>query len=158
MNEEIVRLPDLEASEALGERLAAWLQRGRMITLSGDLGVGKTALARAVIGTRLRAQGRSEAIPSPTFSLVQHYETGALAITHADLYRVEAAQEMRELDLEGALESGALLVEWPRYMDGLQPRARLDISLWFDGDGRMARLTTPAPRPRRRQREAEIAD
>ena len=130
MGGEVVELPDIQASEALGRRLAAaWLERGHLITLSGDLGVGKTALARAIIGTRLQADGRGEAIPSPSFSLVQHYEAGALAITHADLYRIEAAEEMRELDLEGALESGALLVEWPRFLDGLQPRARLDLSL-----------------------------
>ncbi len=79
-------LPDLAATEALGAQIAAGLAPGDAVALEGDLGAGKTALARAV----LRALGVTDAVPSPTFTLVQHYETPRLRVSHYDLYRIEA--------------------------------------------------------------------
>ena len=129
-----LRLPSLRESERLGANLAAGLARGHLLVLRGDLGVGKTTLARAIIAACLAREGCSEAIPSPSFSLMQRYETSALILTHADLYRIDSPLGLRELDLEGALEIGALLVEWPRFLDGLQPRDRLEIRLDFEAD------------------------
>jgi len=108
---------------SLGRRVAALLRVGDTITLAGTLGAGKTVLARALVRHFLPA----EEVPSPTFTLVQTYETPAFAISHIDLYRVKARSEIRELGLDEALERGALLIEWPDRMGDLLPADRLDI-------------------------------
>ncbi len=97
------------ATEELGATIAKGLEPGDLIALSGDLGTGKTTLARAV----LRSLGIMEAVPSPTFTLVQRYLTQSLAVYHFDLYRLSCAREVAELGLDDALEHGAALVEWP---------------------------------------------
>ncbi len=130
-------LPDLDATAALGARIAAGLRPGDLVALAGDLGTGKTTLARAI----LLALGVAENVPSPTFTLVQAYDTPKLRISHYDLYRLKNAAEMRELGLEDALEDGAALVEWPdraTLPDGLR------IDLVNDGPVRRARLQGPA--------------
>src|SRR5580698_59029 len=104
-----VGLPDLAATTALGARIAAVLKAGDTVTLAGDLGAGKTVLARAI----LRSLGVAEDVPSPTFTLVQTYETPTLVVRHYDLYRIENASELDELGLEDALDEGAALIEWP---------------------------------------------
>src|SRR4051812_26421939 len=91
-------LPDLAATAALGERIAGHLRPGDIVALSGDLGAGKTTLARAI----LTSLGVAEAVPSPTFTLVQTYETPKLIIGHYDLYRLKSPREMEELGLEEA--------------------------------------------------------
>jgi tRNA threonylcarbamoyl adenosine modification protein YjeE len=108
---------------ALGRRIAKLLRVGDTITLAGTLGAGKTVLARALVRHFLPG----EEVPSPTFTLVQTYETPALAISHIDLYRVKARSEVRELGLDEALERGALLIEWPDRMGELLPVDRLDV-------------------------------
>ena len=102
-------LPDLAATAALGARIAAVLQAGDLVALGGDLGAGKTTLARAI----LTALGVAENVPSPTFTLVQSYDTPRLRVSHYDLYRLKSEAEMQELGLDEALEDGAALVEWP---------------------------------------------
>src|ERR1700761_9307625 len=102
-------LPELSATEALGARIAAALRIGDLVALAGDLGAGKTTLARAI----LTSLGVAENVPSPTFTLVQSYQTKTLTISHYDLYRLKSARELDELGLEEALEQGAVLVEWP---------------------------------------------
>jgi tRNA threonylcarbamoyladenosine biosynthesis protein TsaE len=124
-------LPGLAATEALGARIAAGLARGDAVALAGDLGAGKTTLARAV----LRALGVTEAVPSPTFTLVQTYETERLTIRHYDLYRIEDPNEMDELGLDEALDEGAALIEWPERAEGRLPDDRLDIVLTITGEG-----------------------
>ena len=104
-----VALPDLAATAALGARIAAALRPGDAVALEGDLGAGKTTLARAI----LAALGLDENVPSPTFTLVQTYDTPQLRVSHFDLYRLKSEAEMQELGLEEALEDGAVLVEWP---------------------------------------------
>jgi tRNA threonylcarbamoyl adenosine modification protein YjeE len=108
---------------ALGRRIAKLLRVGDTITLAGTLGAGKTVLARTVVRHFLP----DEEVPSPTFTLVQTYETPAFAISHIDLYRVKARSEVRELGLDEALERGALLIEWPDRMGDLLPADRLDV-------------------------------
>lgn len=134
----VIALPDEAATRELGARLAALVRAGDFIALSGDLGAGKTALARALIETRLAAHGLTEDVPSPTFTIVQTYETPDLLITHADLYRIDRPQDVAELGLGEALEDGMVLVEWPERMDG-QPRDRLDIGLFLVKEGTNAR-------------------
>lgn len=119
-------LPDLEATRALGRRLAGCLEPGDVVLLEGDLGAGKSELARAVI----RALAGAEiTVPSPTFTLVQTYELPGLEVTHSDLYRLEQEEEALELGLEDCWQRGALLVEWPDRAPGLWPAERLSVRL-----------------------------
>ena len=122
----MIDLPDLAATEAFAAALAPLLRRGDVVALAGDLGAGKTALARAVI--RARA-GSSIEVPSPTFTLLQTYPLPGLALAHADLYRIEDPDEMAEIGLEAAWEEGCLLVEWPERGAGYLPADRLDLRL-----------------------------
>ena len=135
----VVDLPDEAATAALASRVAALVVPGDIIALKGDLGAGKTSFARAFI----RARGdANEEVPSPTFTLVQIYQTDALAIWHFDLYRLEAAEEAWELGIEEAFASGVSLIEWPERLASLLPRRRLEITLDFGdrSDARRASL------------------
>ncbi len=141
-------LPDAAATDRLGQTLARHVGGGDVIALSGDLGAGKTSLARALIQALLAAEDRHEDVPSPTFTLVQTYETAKLTIWHADLYRLNNPREVDELGLEDAQESGLLLIEWPDRMGDELPRERLEVELKETDDkegpkeGRCARLTS----------------
>jgi tRNA threonylcarbamoyl adenosine modification protein YjeE len=128
---------DEAATERLGACIAKGLRSGDVVALSGELGAGKTTLARAI----LRALGVTERVPSPTFTLVQAYETPSLNVFHLDLYRVEKASDMAELGLDDALLEGAALVEWPER--GLPARLKNDaltVSLAAKGDTRREAL------------------
>lgn len=134
--------PDPAATQAFGKRLAGRLRAGDVVLLSGDLGAGKTALARAVIEA---LTGITDA-PSPTYTLVQVYETrDGGALWHADLYRVEAEGELEEIGLEDAFEDAITLVEWPDRLGNWLPPDRLEISITHSGRGmdseREARIT-----------------
>ena len=117
------------ATVALGARIARGLHAGDAVLLSGELGAGKTALARGI----LRARGVTEHVPSPTFTLVQSYETPGLTVRHFDLYRVENARELDELGLDEALDEGAILVEWPERAPARWPADALHIGLAIAG-------------------------
>jgi tRNA threonylcarbamoyl adenosine modification protein YjeE len=132
-------LPDLDATRALGARIAAALQPGDAVALAGDLGAGKTTLARAI----LASLGVTEAVPSPTFTLVQSYDTPRLNVSHYDLYRLKSEREMEELGLEDALEFGAALIEWPERAGSHLPRERLTVQLRAEAEGRRADLSGP---------------
>ncbi|MBX3445834.1 MAG: tRNA (adenosine(37)-N6)-threonylcarbamoyltransferase complex ATPase subunit type 1 TsaE [Parvibaculaceae bacterium] len=137
-------LKDEAATRALGQALAARLRIGDLILLRGDLGAGKTALARALVQAHLAAHGIEEDVPSPTFTLVQTYESPDLLIAHVDLYRIGDASELRELGLAEIADEGAVLVEWPERAEAeirrLSPDS-LDISLSLMPEGlRRARL------------------
>jgi tRNA threonylcarbamoyl adenosine modification protein YjeE len=137
--QQIVALADLAATDALGARIAASLVVGDAIALQGDLGAGKTTLARAI----LRALGVTEAVPSPTFTLVQAYETARLAVRHYDLYRVEHVGDIEELGLDEALDEGAALIEWPEHAGARLPPDSLRVALTLDARGRSARISGP---------------
>ena len=107
--ETTVTLSDETATAALGARIAQGLEPGDAVLLKGDLGAGKTTLARAI----LRALGVEGHVPSPTFTLVQAYQAGELPVFHYDLYRIENPRELAELGIDDAIEDGAVLVEWP---------------------------------------------
>lgn len=136
-----IALADVSATEKLGAVLSGLVGPQDVIALWGDLGAGKTSLARALIQTLLTAAGKHEDVPSPTFTLVQTYEADGLPIWHADLYRLSDPDELIELGLEEALEHGLLLIEWPDRMADELPPERLDIELKEAGDGRVVRLT-----------------
>ncbi len=108
--------------------------------LEGDLGAGKTALVRAI----LRALGMKETVPSPTFTLMQEYETGRFPVYHCDLYRIQDISELTELALEDAMAEGVAFIEWPDRMHGL-PDSTLRIRLEIVTDGmRKAEVSGPA--------------
>ena len=111
----------------LGEDLAFAARRGDLIALRGELGAGKTTLARAII--RALAGGDGEDIPSPTFTLVQTYATPRMPVAHLDLYRLNAPAELEELGLDLALKQGIALVEWPERAGEALPGERLEILL-----------------------------
>lgn len=132
-----LRLADEQATRLLGNDLARALLRGDLVLLSGDLGAGKSTLARAII--RSLAQDPDLDVPSPTFTLVQAYET-ALPVSHFDLYRLGDPSELDELGLEDALATGIALVEWPeRAPSALGGKAiRIELSHGGNGDEREA--------------------
>lgn len=139
-------LPDPQATDALGRWLADRLGPGDVVLLDGPIGAGKTHLARALIQHRLAAEGVHEDVPSPTFTLVQVYDTAAGAIWHADLYRLTHPREVAELGLDEAFGTALCLIEWPDRLGSLTPPGALQLALVAEGDGRRARLTGPAPR------------
>ena len=132
-------LPDLRATTRLGAAIAGGLGCGDAVALWGDLGAGKTTLARAI----LQALGVREDVPSPTFTLVQSYAT-LPPVSHYDLYRLKNAREMQELGFEDALADGAVLVEWPERAPEALPAEALHVRLDVRDGARLARLTGPA--------------
>jgi hypothetical protein len=134
-----IPLPDLDATARLGAGIAGGLKAGDAVALWGDLGAGKTTLARAI----LRALGVADDVPSPTFTLVQSYETSP-RVAHFDLYRLKSAREMEELGFEDALMDGAVLVEWPERAPEALPPEALHVRLKQENGTRTARLTGPA--------------
>jgi tRNA threonylcarbamoyl adenosine modification protein YjeE len=133
-----IPLPDETATAALAEDVAACLARGDAVALSGDLGAGKTAFARALLRA-LAGDGALE-VPSPTFTLVQTYATPRLTVAHFDLYRLAGEGEIAETGLEDALAEGAALIEWPERLGALPVGERLDVRLDITGESRRARL------------------
>lgn len=127
-----VSLPDLAATKALGAAIAGRLAIGDAVLLKGDLGSGKTTLARAI----LVALGVAESVPSPTFTLVQGYETPRLKVSHYDLYRLKRESELDELGLDEALEDGAALIEWPERAEDRMPLDALTAQLSADNERR----------------------
>jgi tRNA threonylcarbamoyladenosine biosynthesis protein TsaE len=137
-----IALPDAAATLALGARLAAHLGPGDVVCLRGELGAGKTTLARGAIQTWT---GEAQEAPSPTYTLVQIYEGPKGQLWHVDLYRLESAEEAVELGLEDGFASAACLIEWPERMGDLLAPNRLDIALVSEGEGRRAILTGRGP-------------
>ena len=130
-------LADETATEALGAMLAERLRPGDVVGLYGGLGSGKTTLARAVL--RAASGDRELIVPSPTFTLVEVYETARGTYWHFDLYRLEAAEQVYELGWEEALAEGIVLIEWPQRLGNLLPK-HFSVTLEVDGDGRRALL------------------
>lgn len=123
---------DAAATTALAERMADHLRAGDVLLLSGDLGAGKTHFARSLIQHLLAADGLSEDVPSPTFTLVQTYATKVVEIWHADLYRLTDPQELWELGLDEAFETAISLIEWPERLDQDLPDGAVWLRFDFD--------------------------
>jgi tRNA threonylcarbamoyl adenosine modification protein YjeE len=133
-----VDLPEEAATGLLAEDIAARLMPGDVVALWGDLGAGKTTLARALI--RALADDPRFEVPSPTFTLVQTYATPRLNVAHFDLYRL-SGDELEEIGFAEAPNEGALLVEWPERAGDRLPAQRLDVSLAIAGQGRTATIS-----------------
>jgi tRNA threonylcarbamoyladenosine biosynthesis protein TsaE len=144
-------LPDLAATERLGCALAGLLRAGDVVALRGDLGAGKTALARALVRALPGPEGAAEEeVPSPTFTLVQTYDREAAPVWHFDLYRIEDPAEIEELGFYEALGEGIILIEWPERLGAALPPDHLSVFLSFaGGEGRRARLEGSGDWPRR---------
>jgi tRNA threonylcarbamoyladenosine biosynthesis protein TsaE len=135
----ILPLPDLAATESLAARLAAIARQGDCILLEGPLGAGKTAFARAFL--RTAANDPTMEVPSPSFTLVQIYDTKIGPIFHYDLWRLEGPDSLTELDWDDALD-GIVLVEWPERLGPLRPANALTLTIrLLDNDAREATLT-----------------
>ncbi len=131
----IIELPDLAAMKSFGQRIAAKIGAGDVVALSGELGAGKTTLARAV----LAALGHRGEVPSPTFTIVESYDSLDPPMVHADFYRLDHPREAEELGLEDYREGAALLAEWPERAGGFahEPGC-LSVALEKVGEGRRA--------------------
>jgi tRNA threonylcarbamoyl adenosine modification protein YjeE len=118
---------DLAGAVRLAELIALKIRPGDAIALIGDLGAGKTTLARALIAALLGEE--TPEVPSPTFALRQTYLTPRLTVSHFDFYRLSNADEALELGFDEALETGAVIVEWPEHGQSLLPEGRIEIVL-----------------------------
>ena len=123
----------------LAELVALKIRVGDAIALRGDLGAGKTTLARALIGALL--DERAPEVPSPTFALLQTYATPRLSVSHFDFYRLAGADEVLEVGFEEALQTGAAVVEWPERAGELLPEDRIEIALAETADPDRRRVT-----------------
>ncbi len=146
-------LADEDATRRLAEDLAMRLAAGDIIALEGDLGAGKTTLARALI--RAIADDPALDVPSPTFTLVQTYP-GRVPIAHLDLYRLGGPDELDEIGFDEAIETGAVLIEWPERAAGRLPSEALTIRLAIEGEGRRATLSGGGTWPERLSRNLQI--
>jgi tRNA threonylcarbamoyladenosine biosynthesis protein TsaE len=131
-------LHDESATERLGTALAGKLRARDVVALEGGLGAGKTTLARAIL--RAASGDPGLIVPSPTFTLVEVYDTPQGAFWHFDLYRLEAPEQVFELGWEEARADGIALVEWPARLGSLLPRKHLAVTLIIEGDERRATL------------------
>ena len=142
-----VALSDETATSHLMADLALLIGAGDVITLSGDLGAGKTAAARAMI--RYLASDDELEVPSPTFTLAQSYELPSFPLVHADLYRINDPSELEEIGLSPLPGGVVVLIEWPERAPAVMPDDRIDIALTHRpalGSSARAAAVFPAPR------------
>ncbi len=134
-------LPDADATARLGAAIAPRLQPGEAVLLYGPLGMGKSTLARGLIRALTRPD---EDVPSPTFTLVQFYESDP-PVAHFDLYRLTRPGEASEIGLDEALDDGCAIIEWPERLGDDPARWLgpdiLTVTLAEAGDGRVAALS-----------------
>ena len=124
-----LELASPEATAALGRFLAGIMGPGDTLLLSGQLGSGKTLLARALIQSRLGPAGAETDVPSPSFTLVQTYAGPDTEIWHADLYRLCDVGDLIELGLDEAFGTALCIVEWPERLDAMMPPDALHVTL-----------------------------
>jgi tRNA threonylcarbamoyladenosine biosynthesis protein TsaE len=134
---EVLALPDEGATLALGARLAGEAHAGDVIALHGVLGAGKTTLVRGFVRA---LAGPEEEVPSPTFTLVQTYDSPKGQVWHFDLYRLQDSEDAWELGIEEAFISGISLIEWPDRLGSLLPAGARHVTLEMEGAARRARL------------------
>ena len=122
-------LNNINETRAWAQDFAATLSAPCVVALHGDLGMGKSEIARTVIQT---LRGADTVVPSPTFTIVQSYD----GISHFDLYRVEDASELVEIGLEHAIENDITLIEWPEIAKHMLPDNTIHVHISQHGDGR----------------------
>ncbi|MFN3816848.1 tRNA (adenosine(37)-N6)-threonylcarbamoyltransferase complex ATPase subunit type 1 TsaE [Brevundimonas sp.] len=136
-----ILLDDAEATTRLGAAIAPLLRPGEAVLLYGPLGMGKSTLARGLIRALTTPD---EDVPSPTFTLVQFYESDP-PVAHFDLYRLTRPEEALEIGLDDALDVGCVVIEWPERLGddptGFLGPDRLVIEIAEDGNGRVATVS-----------------
>ncbi len=139
-------LPEEASTLALGRRLAELIDPPFLILLRGDLGAGKTTLARGL----LRALGHAGPVRSPTFSLIETYDLPALTVHHLDLYRIGDPGELEAIGFRELFDPSAIvMIEWPERAESRLPPSDLEVRLAMLDDGsRRARLLAPSARGR----------
>ncbi|MEQ7919760.1 tRNA (adenosine(37)-N6)-threonylcarbamoyltransferase complex ATPase subunit type 1 TsaE [Xanthomonas sp. WHRI 1810A] len=143
MSELTLHLVGEEAMTAFGEKIAQVTDANGVIFLEGDLGAGKTTLSRGII----RGLGHVGAVKSPTFTLVEPYETGRYRAYHFDLYRLVDPEELEFLGIRDYFEGEALcLIEWPSLGAGFLPKPDLTITIGPHADGRALTLSPESSR------------
>lgn len=130
-------LPGEQHTKILAEALAKSAKKGDVYFLRGDLGAGKTTFARHFIRFFL---GANEPVPSPTFTLIQSYDTDNFPIWHIDLYRLTSSEEVLELGLEEIFKDGVSLIEWPERLGSYGPDHWIEVNIKEDSAGRTATI------------------
>jgi tRNA threonylcarbamoyladenosine biosynthesis protein TsaE len=127
-------------TRALAAEIGATLRRGDVVVLNGELGAGKTTFVKGLAD----GLGVVDAVTSPTFTIVQHYE-GRVPVAHVDVYRLDRLQELHDLGFEELLDDGVTIIEWGDAVAPLLPRNRLEVRLTM-GDDLETRTIEIAPR------------
>jgi tRNA threonylcarbamoyl adenosine modification protein YjeE len=133
MKEKIYYLKNLNETHAWARDFAKTLHAPQTVALHGDLGMGKSEIARVIIKT---LRGEDTVVPSPTFTLVQNYD----GISHFDLYRIGDKSELEEIGLKYAIDNDITLIEWPEIAMDVLPSNTIHIYITQDGDGRKLTL------------------
>ncbi|MCA9571339.1 MAG: tRNA (adenosine(37)-N6)-threonylcarbamoyltransferase complex ATPase subunit type 1 TsaE [Myxococcales bacterium] len=133
-----------DATDALGRRLGALAEPGQVVALVGDLGAGKSALARGIA----RGLGLTERIPSPTFVIANTYTDGRIPFHHLDLYRLGDPDELEQLGLDELIAEGVSAVEWADLFPEILPDDHLELRIVQEGEGRRVEATPHGPRSR----------
>ena len=129
MSEKIFILNNLDEMHAFAREFAKTLNAPQTVALHGDLGMGKSEIAREVIKT---LRGKDTVVPSPTFTLVQNYD----GISHFDLYRIGDVSELEEIGLQYAIDNDITLIEWPDIAKDMLPKNTIHIYITQYKDGR----------------------
>ncbi|MGN0919561.1 MAG: tRNA (adenosine(37)-N6)-threonylcarbamoyltransferase complex ATPase subunit type 1 TsaE [Alphaproteobacteria bacterium] len=122
---------------SFAKKFAKTLKGDEIIALEGTLGMGKTVFAKAIIQ---ELTGRKEEVPSPTFTLLQTYDTPLAEIFHFDFYRLKSPEEAYEIGIEEAFESGISLIEWPEKIGNLLPKRAIHICFEMTPNGRLIEI------------------
>ncbi len=129
MNEKIFILNNLEETHKWARDFAKTLHAPVTVALHGDLGMGKSEIAREIIKT---LRGKDTVVPSPTFTLVQNYD----GISHFDLYRIGDVSELEEIGLKHAIDNDITLIEWPEIAKDVLPKNTIHVYITQHGLGR----------------------
>lgn len=135
MYEIIINSPNVQKTEKLGKILSKILKKNDLIALQGELGSGKTTLARSIIWSSMDTKKGNMPIPSPTFNLVQLYNCKKIIIGHADLYRINNSEEIEALNLEEIIDNGVLIVEWAEKLSPIKETNILRIQFTNTNNG-----------------------
>lgn len=117
----------------IAAQFAKALKPGDVVALHGTLGVGKTAFTRGVI----QALSNAKEVPSPTFTLLQTYDTADFSLYHFDMYRLKSPEEAYEIGIEDAFADGVSFIEWPEKIGSLLPKKHIDVSIEMKPDHRL---------------------